>query len=158
MKTFLIFLVIFTFSTRFTFSLTFPEIHGDSAVADEIITIRKMLVKAENNVELESLRRADIFTEDAVMMPGNQHVAGADSILSVHEGIFSRWKSADVQVHIEQIYTMGRLAVEIGWYEGTVEFKNGNTRYPEGKYLYTYQKGKDGKWRIHQMSWGSDFN
>lgn len=154
---------------RFWFTLLFlsicqqieaqlPVIYGDSMDAQQIIDIRAKLVEAENNIDLTSLYEADIFTDNAVMMPGSQFTVSKDSILITHEKLFDRWKGADMHFNIEIIYTMGRLAVEIGSYDGTVELKDGRVMKPRGKYLYTYQLGNDGRWRIHQMSWGRKFN
>lgn len=127
----------------------------DIGPADDIDAIRRVRAAIEQSVADED---ADEFgrhlADEVAQVPTGRSVRGRNEIVEQQRRTYEAY---DVDEHftIEQIVVVGDLATEWGTYDITVTDKNtgGSMRGSTLPYLYAYERGEDGTWRVVRMSW-----
>lgn len=60
----------------------------------------------------------------------------------------------DIEFSIENITLIGGFAIEEGTYQQKMVLSGEDEpKQASGDYLYTYERGQDGSWVIHRLSW-----
>ena len=99
---------------------------------------------------------ADLYTEDAVVLPPNQEmVEGRDSIKSLFESIA---KKGLVNIHLitTNITGSGSIAVETGQYNLEIYPEGKEAINDHGKYLAVWQQQNDNSWKMIRDMWSSN--
>jgi ketosteroid isomerase-like protein len=136
---------------------------GSSAFAADMDAQAKVLVKLDDEWSAAAAKKdvdlvVSYYAEDAIAYPPNEPAAiGRAAARKVWAAYLAdptftiSWKS----VHAE-VSTSGELGYTTGTYEDSFKGPDGKLVTEKGKYLCTWKKGKDGKWKaIHDM-WNSD--
>lgn len=126
---------------------------AENAEADKgIRQIRRDIEQAENAGDAAVFGRH--LAEDAAMLPDSgPHHEGVEEIVEYHRNHFETY-DIDVEFTIDEISTLGDLAVEQGTYSATLVPTEGREpREGGGNYLYVYERDSQGDWKILRMSW-----
>ncbi len=136
---------------------------GSSAIAADMDAQAKVLAKLDDEWSAAAAKKdvdlvVSYYAEDAIAYPPNEPAAmGRVAARKVWAAFLTdptftiSWKT----VHAE-VSTSGELGYTAGTYEDSFKGPDGKLVSEKGKYLCTWKKGKDGKWKaIHDM-WNSD--
>lgn len=105
--------------------------------------------EALNNGDIETLTM--VYTSDARIMPPNgTTVRGAEGVRATFGAMMDAGLTGETV--IEEITLQGNIAYKIGSYK----VMNGDDVVDNGKFIETWLKGEDGKWRISNDIWNSD--
>lgn len=105
--------------------------------------------EALNTQDLETLTM--VYERNARIMPPNgKTVRGAEGVRATFGAMMDAGLTAETV--IEQITMQGNLAFKIGTYK----VMDGDDVVDNGKFIETWLKGEDGKWRISNDIWNSD--
>ncbi len=105
--------------------------------------------EALNGKDLDTL--VMVYERDARIMPPNgSTVRGADGVRAVFGPMMDAGLTG--QMSIEEITMQDNIAFKIGSYT----IMDGDNVVDGGKFLETWRKGDDGKWRISNDIWNSD--
>lgn len=105
--------------------------------------------EALNNKDLDTLTM--VYTSDARIMPPNgKTVRGVEGVRATFGAIMDAGLTGETV--IEQITMQNNVAFKIGTYR----ILDGDTVVDNGKFIETWLKGDDGKWRIANDIWNSD--
>ena len=103
-------------------------------------------------------RVASFYAEDAIVYPPNEPVAiGQPAVKKVWASYFAdptfsiSWKTVNAGVS-----KSGDLGFTAGTYEASFKGPDGKMVSEKGKYLTTWKKDKDGKWKASHDIWNSD--
>jgi len=121
-----------------------PE--GDTGI---IADLSKAWDEALNSKDLETLTM--LYTSDARIMPPNGELSrGAEGVRANFGSMMDAGLGGQTQ--IVEISMSGALAHKIGTYQITA----GDEVVDTGKFIETWRRGTDGKWRISNDIWNSD--
>ena len=105
--------------------------------------------QALNNKDLDTLTL--VYESNARIMPPNgKTVRGAEGVRDIFGAMMEAGLTGEVS--IEEITMQNNIAFKIGSYR----IMDGNSVVDSGKFLETWRKGDDGKWRISNDIWNSD--
>ena len=105
--------------------------------------------QALNSGDLETLTM--IYARDARIMPPNgQMMRGAEGVRAIFGAMIDAGLTGETS--IEEITMQENIAYKIGTYE----VRDGEEIVDNGKFIETWLKGEDGKWRISNDIWNSD--
>jgi uncharacterized protein (TIGR02246 family) len=99
------------------------------------------------------------YADDAWVYPQNAPVAKtADQRRSVWAAFFATPGASDMSGDIErvEVASSGDLAVEYGTFEMTMKDKKGKPIDENEKYVTTWKKQADGKWKVIADIWNTD--
>jgi len=136
---------------------------GSAAFAADMDAQAKVLAKLDDDWSAAAAKKdvdlvASYYADDAIAYPPNETAAiGRAATKKVWAAYFAEptfklsWKTLHAEVS-----TSGDLGFTAGTYEDSFKGPDGKLVTETGKYLCTWKKGKDGKWKaIHDM-WNSD--
>ncbi|HKI77955.1 MAG TPA: DUF4440 domain-containing protein [Ignavibacteriaceae bacterium] len=104
----------------------------------------------------DSVSVANLYTEDAVLLPPNSAmVKGRDGIESVW-GSFFRLGKIDIKLTAEDVYGEGSIAVETGKYDLTIQPEGTTPIKDHGKYIVVWQKQSNNSWKLKRDIWNSN--
>jgi uncharacterized protein (TIGR02246 family) len=93
------------------------------------------------------------YTEDAVMLPPDAtRVVGRTAI----EALWKSWIDAGIKnltLKSTELAISGDLAYEVGDLALQMPVKDGNPSAATGTYLFIWQRGEDGVWRVKVDTW-----
>ena len=97
----------------------------------------------------DAVKVADLFSEDAVMLPADRPAAeGRAAIQAYEQSIFSAFK-AGITLGSQETQFEGNWAFDRGTYEMTLAPKaGGNEMKVSGKYLVLIKRQPDGSWKV----------
>lgn len=105
--------------------------------------------EALNTQDLETLTM--VYERNARIMPPNgKTVRGAEGVRATFGAMMDAGLKAETV--IEELTMQGNLAFKIGTYK----VMDGDEVVDNGKFIETWLKGEDGKWRIANDIWNSD--
>lgn len=105
--------------------------------------------EALNTRDLDTLTM--IYTSDARIMPPNgKMMRGAEGVRATFGGMMEAGLTGETL--IEEITMQDNIAYKIGTYK----VMQGDSVVDNGKFIETWLKGEDGKWRISNDIWNSD--
>lgn len=105
--------------------------------------------EALNTQDLETLTM--VYASNARIMPPNgKTVRGAEGVRQTFGAMMDAGLTGETV--IEEITMQGNLAFKIGTYK----VMDGDDVVDNGKFIETWLKGEDGKWRISNDIWNSD--
>lgn len=105
--------------------------------------------EALNTQDLETLTM--VYANNARIMPPNgKTVRGAEGVRATFGAMMDAGLTGETI--IEEITMQGNIAYKIGSYK----VMNGDDVVDNGKFIETWLKGEDGKWRISNDIWNSD--
>jgi uncharacterized protein (TIGR02246 family) len=124
---------------------TQAQAEQDAAAIDQI---RADYVAAFKAADASGI--ADLYTEDATVMPGNQPtVSGRSGIVKYNEEFFSQFTPDNIELTVEETRVMGDWALDRGTYDVTATPKTGaETINEHGRYLVLLQRQTDGSWKV----------
>lgn len=97
---------------------------------------------------------ANLYTDDAVLMPPNAETAEGRTAVRDHLASFPPLQSINFdRVHIDG---SGDLAYVHGRYTMTFAVPDGETMEDRGKYIEIWERQSDGQWRITRDIFNSD--
>lgn len=122
---------------------------------EQIRQIRRDIERVEN--EQDGTLLGKHLAKDVVMsLTDGPHITGDNSAVEYQLDILEDLEEIDVEFSIEEITIIGGIAVERGSYELTMTPPDDDEpQHDGGEYLYTYERGSDGTWKIQQMGWGT---
>jgi ketosteroid isomerase-like protein len=136
---------------------------GSTAYAAEMDIHAKVLAKLDADWSAAAEKKdpdlvASYYADDTIVYPPNETAAiGRTAAKKVWATYFAEptfklsWKTLHAEVSAS-----GELGFTAGTYEDSFKGPDGKLVTETGKYLCTWKKGKDGKWKaIHDM-WNSD--
>lgn len=93
---------------------------------------------------------ADLYTEDAVALPGNQPTAdGRDAILKYNQDFFAQFTPGKMELTPEETKIMGDWAFDRGTYHMmATPTSGGDAVEAQGRYLVILQRQADGSWKV----------
>jgi ketosteroid isomerase-like protein len=119
---------------------------GNPGIIEDLTTAWN---EALNTGDLETLTM--VYASNARIMPPNGNtVRGADGVRATFGAMMDAGLTAETI--IEEITMQGDLAFKIGTYK----VMDGDDVLDNGKFIETWLKGEDGKWRISNDIWNSD--
>ena len=136
---------------------------GDPTLAADMDKNAKALVKVDEDwsnaaVKKDVDRVASFYAEDAIAYPPNAPVAiGRPAAKKVWASYFAdptfsiSWKTVNAGVS-----KGGDLGFTAGTYEAAFKGPDGKMVSEKGKYLTTWKKDKDGKWKASHDIWNAD--
>lgn len=105
--------------------------------------------EALNSGDLETLTM--VYESNArIMPPGGKMVRGTEGVRAIFGAMMDAGLTAETM--IEEITMQDNLAFKIGTYK----VMDGDDVVDNGKFIETWLKGEDGKWRISNDIWNSD--
>ncbi len=105
--------------------------------------------EALNTRDLDTLTM--IYASDARIMPPNgQMMRGAEGVRATFGGMMDAGLTGETS--IEEITMQNNIAYKIGSYK----IMDGDSVVDNGKFIETWLRGEDGKWRISNDIWNSD--
>ena len=105
--------------------------------------------EALNTQDLETLTM--VYESNARIMPPNgQTVRGVEGVRAVFGAMMDAGLTGETV--IEELTMQSNLAIKIGSYK----IMDGDKVIDNGKFIETWLKGEDGKWRISNDIWNSD--
>jgi len=105
--------------------------------------------EALNTKDLETLTM--IYASDARIMPPNgQMMRGAEGVRATFGAMMDAGLTGETS--IEEITMQNNIAYKIGNYK----IMDGDSVVDNGKFIETWLRGEDGKWRISNDIWNSD--
>lgn len=127
--------------------------HGHNGASEQIKRIREEVEQAVNELNVEHL--GNHFADDVAMIPEDgPRIVGVDAVKDFHRDLYGTVIEMDIEFTIENITVIGGVAVEEGTYQQKiVRSDEGESTQASGNYLYTYERGQDGSWEIHRLSW-----
>lgn len=94
---------------------------------------------------------AALYTSDARLMPPNLEMStGLDGVRAAFGGMI------DAGLSVKLVTVEASVTGNTGYRIGTYELMSGDDVVDVGKYIETWQRGDDGKWRIANDIWNSD--
>jgi ketosteroid isomerase-like protein len=102
---------------------------------------------------------ANYYTADAVLLPANRHlISGHEEIQAEDQATFDEYGTIKFSSSIEQVHSSGDLAVARGGFmwTGTPKASGLSDVKLEGKWIGTFNRQDDGKWKCSQLIWNSD--
>ena len=136
---------------------------GSLARAGDMDAQAKVLAQLDDEwsdaaVKKDLDKLASYYAEGAIAYPPNEPAAVGNAAAKKVWAAFFADPSAAISwktVHAE-VSTSGELGFTAGTYEASFKGPDGKIATDKGKYLCTWKKGKDGKWKaIHDM-WNSN--
>lgn len=105
--------------------------------------------------ELDVERLGNHSADDIAMLPEDEpRIAGADAVENYHRDLHGTVIEMDIEFSIGNITVIGGVAVEEGKYQQKMVLSGEDEpKRASGVYLYTYERGQDGSWQIHRLSW-----
>ena len=93
---------------------------------------------------------ADLYADDAVVLPGNQPtVTGRDAVLNYQQSFFSQYTPGKMELTPEETKVMGDWAFDRGTYHMMATPKGGGDAVEgQGRYLVILQRQPDGSWKV----------
>jgi len=118
---------------------------GNAKIIEDLSTAWN---EALNTKDLETLTM--IYESNARIMPPNgKTVRGADGVKEIFGAIMEAGLTSEMS--IEEITMQDNIAFKIGSYK----IMDGDDVMDSGKFIETWQKGDDGRWRISNDIWNS---
>ena len=136
---------------------------GDPTLAADMDKNAKALAKVDEDwsnaaVKKDVDRVASFYAEDAIAYPPNAPVAiGRPAAKKVWASYFAdpsfsiAWKAVNAGVS-----KSGDLGFTAGTYEASFKGPDGKVVSEKGKYVCTWRKDKDGKWKAIHDIWNAD--
>ena len=95
-------------------------------------------------------RIVDLYTEDAwIMARGRPKLEGREAIGRSFGGL-AAGRQVDIDILVEEIQVIGDYAWLVSEFTVNYEAEDGTVEQSLGRSLLIYQRGADGKWRIHR--------
>ena len=136
---------------------------GDPTLAADMDKNAKALAALDEDWSKAAVKRdvdrvASFYAEDAIVYPPNAPVAiGRPAAKKVWASYFAdptfliSWKTVNAGVS-----KSGDLGFTAGTYEASFKGPDGKMVSEKGKYLTTWKKDKDGKWKASHDIWNTD--
>ena len=91
------------------------------------------------------------LTEDAILMiPGLPDAEGRAAIGELLQKRFATGRTANFKVFRREIQVVGDTAYELAWFSDDTHHEQADSFRMEGRYLTVWQRGSDGRWRVHR--------
>ncbi len=128
-----------------------PESKLDAAAEEEAIRqVRQEHLDAAKAHDLDKL--VATFAEDGVEMPPNSEpIIGRDAYRTYCEATLSQMGDFDASFEAVELVVSGDWAFEHGTYTVSFSLPDSQPVEDRGKYLWTYKREADGKWRFARI-------
>ena len=130
-----------------------------SATGADVDAIRDLLRRLSSAVNTNnSQRSAALFTEHGTLLPhGEDAVVGDDNIRAWFDSQFERFTYGNNEMVIDEVEVGGNWAFARGPFHQTVTTGTSGERVPvEGKYMITFERQTDGRWKVANAIWNLD--
>jgi uncharacterized protein (TIGR02246 family) len=95
---------------------------------------------------------ADLYTEDALLLPPGREVRGRANVALFFAPIPDR-QNLSHAMESEELEITGAVAVDVGTWQNTWRIGKAAEQSASGRYLVVWRRGEDGRWRIAYDMW-----
>ena len=114
----------------------------------------KVLADGINNKDAASI--ANQYTEDASLFPpGAPRQDGREAAQAFWQAAIDMGLG-DVELTTVEVEELGDTATDVGTVTATLPDEDGGRVTLTGKFIVLWQKGSDGRWRMHRDIWNFD--
>ena len=132
-----------------------PTAAGAQA-ADRAAGVRRA-VEASNAEFVAAMKRGDaaalaaLYTEDAIVLPPNSDmIRGRAAIRKFFADFLGSTKVTAAEITTQEVFVSGATAYEVGTNRLAMQAAGQPAVTDRGKYLVVWQRGPDGRWRVHR--------
>ncbi len=130
-----------------------------SATEPDVEAIRQLLGRLSAAINTNNSQRSvALFTEHGTLLPhGEDAVVGDDNIRAWFDNQFEHFTYGNNEMVIDEVEVGGNWAFARGPFHQTVT--TGNRGAPvsvEGKYMITFERQTDGRWKVANAIWNLD--